>query len=822
MRTLNILVVAAGFFVISERASAQGHGLHEQGTCATGRANAGASSCNDGSARSDYVHPTIAARLTSRVFVGGSGVAAQTREAAVESARRGDYDKAISSLQALAQAAPSDSRVRFDLAVVLQWAGRSREATDVFESTRATEAPEYVLSAMTRAYLHQQRWTDAAALVTEGDRRFPGSTEWPLAARLVEGGAALEAGDTFAALRAYLAARQLAPDDAGLQSEVSGILVRLGAPFAAGLHAAGRDPGIEARQAAALVNQATTIPVLDPAHRFDRIDAALARLESLLADARAASPRDDGLVIRLRGDRVVALRDRERWRDVVGEVAALRQEGRPIPPYVRQAEADALLALRRPAEARTAYEDVLATDQRSRTARVGLFFALLEDEHVSAALALADAMAAEGGPKTWRGASPVPAANWDWLDAQALAANARFYVDENHDAWRRLQPLVDGAPGLSFLRSARAQIARALGWPRLADEETLIAGSLTAPDRSTEIALAETALARRRYDEARRRAAALVSLFPGDQAVERLRRSVRALDAPELRLDSQSRTEYGNATDAPGSGYDVRSTLLAPPIAERWRLKAAYDFSQATPVEGVVRRTRYGAGVEADWPDASLDATAWINRGNLDRPGGRLAGTWEIGDHLQLSGDGELYSADTPLRATFYGISANGVAVRGSYAWDSTTIVSAVLRRGWFTDGNDRVEASGFLTARVVERPDLTLELRPELGWGANTRLDAPYFNPLRSGSADMTAAARHLLWRRYERSLRHELRLTAGAFAQEGFTTRWTGSVSYEHILQLTTDSAVYCGVGYARRIYDGSPVQDLRLWINLGHRFP
>ena len=91
--------------------------------------------------------------------------------------------------------------------------------------------------------------------------------------------------------------------------------------------------------------------------------------------------------------------------------------------------------------------------------------------------------------------------------------------------------------------------------------------------------------------------------------MERLRRSIRAHDAPELRLDSQSRTEYGDATESPGSGYDVRSALLAPPIAERWRLKAAYDFSQASPVEGIVRRTRYGAGVEADWPDASLDAT---------------------------------------------------------------------------------------------------------------------------------------------------------------------------------------------------------------------
>jgi hypothetical protein len=336
------------------------------------------------------------------------------------------------------------------------------------------------------------------------------------------------------------------------------------------------------------------------------------------------------------------------------------------------------------------------------------------------------------------------------------------------------------------------------------------------------IALAEAALARKRYDEARQRTSSLVSLFPGDQAVERLRRSVRAHDAPELRLDSQSRTEYGEAADSPGSGYDVRSALLAPPIAERWRLKAAYEFSQASPIEGVVRRIRYGAGVEADWPDASLDATVWINRGSLDRASARVAGTWEIGDHLQVEGSGARYSPDTPLRATYYGIFADGGAVRVSYAWDSATIASASLRRWWFTDGNDRVEASGFLRARVVERPGLSIELRPELWWGANTRLDAPYFNPHRSTSADLSAAARHLLWRWYERSLGHELRLTAGAVAQEANPTLWTGSATYEQILQLTTDSALYYGLGYARRVYDGLPVEDLRVWINLGHRFP
>jgi biofilm PGA synthesis protein PgaA len=629
---------------------------------------------------------------------------------------------------------------------------------------------------------------------------------------MVKGDEAVASGDNFAALRAYLHAAQLAPDDAGIAREASGILVRLGAPFAAGLQTPARDVGIEAAQAAALV---TAAEAADPLVRFKQTDEALTRIDALLAEAAAAKPRDAGLLLRLRRDRVIGLRDRGHWTATVEAVAVLRQEGSAIPPYVRHAEADALLALRHPGEAATAYNEVLAADRSLRTARVGLFFALLEQEKIDEALALVDAMAAEGGPK--RGTS----ANWEWLDAQLLAATARYYAGQPRDAWRRLQPLVQGAPALGFLRSAKAQIAAAEGWPRLADEEAHIAATLSPPNRSTEIALAEAALSRRRFDEAESRTAALVTLYPEDQAVERLRGEMHSHDAVEVRVESETRSEHGSASAAPGSGYDVRTSLFSPPLAERWRLRAGYEYSEASPVEGVVRRARYGAGVEAAWPDATLEATAWMNSGTLDRAGGEVGAAWEIGDHLQLSGKGERYAAETPLRATFYGISSDGGSGQVAYSWDSSTAIAASVRRLWFTDGNDRLEASTHLVARVVERPELTVDIRPELWWGSNTRPDAPYFNPKQSASADAGVAVRHLLWRRYERSLYQELRLSAGAFVQQSYPTHWTGSLGYEQALRLTTDATLYYGVGWARRVYDGDPVGDLRFYVNLGHRF-
>ena len=470
--------------------------------------------------------------LVAAVCIGPATALAQTREEAVQAARRGEFDAAVSALRTLLAASPSDTATAFDLAVVLEWAGRAREATDVFERTGVAEPPEYVLGAMVRAYRTERRWAEAGALAAQGARRFPANPQWPLAVWMVRGDEAIASGDQFAALGAYLARGcNSRPDDAGIAREVSGILVRLGAPFGAGLQARTRDLGIEAAQAAALV---TAAEVGDPALRFQHTDEAIARIDALLADAAAAAPPDSGLMLRLRRDRVIALRDRGRWAATVEAVAALRKDGNAIPPYVRHAEADALLALRRPEDAATAYDEVLAADPSLRSARVGLFFALLEQEDIDGALALVDAMAAEGGPK--RGTS----ANWEWLDAQLLAAIARYYAGQPREAWRRLQPLVEGAPALGVPPLGEgARSRRARGWPRLADEESHIAATLAPPDRSTEIALAEAALSRKRFDEAESRTAALVTLYPEDQAVERLRRSVRAHDAVELRVESE-------------------------------------------------------------------------------------------------------------------------------------------------------------------------------------------------------------------------------------------------------------------------------------------
>jgi biofilm PGA synthesis protein PgaA len=310
----------------------------------------------------------------------------QRREAAVREARAGDMDAAIAELRAMLSAGEEDGFVAMDLATLLQQAGKPGEAVAVFEKAALAKPPDYALLAATRAYRDLHRYGDAEKLARQGLKRFPDQTVWPLLLSLVltdasrpkealavlsqpaakhappierllaEGYAWRRAGDPYKALSAYTDALKLAPANEEARDAAASLLQAQGGPFGAASLAGTTEP-YAPDQAAAMVRWGTQIRPADPAHRFDITDAAIARLDKLLAalpppPAAAAERR------RLRLDRMVALRDRFRMQQVVAEGQALRSEG-PLPPYAEEAYADALLYLRQPEEARAAYRRIL-------------------------------------------------------------------------------------------------------------------------------------------------------------------------------------------------------------------------------------------------------------------------------------------------------------------------------------------------------------------------------------------------------------------------------------------------------------------------------
>lgn len=631
-----------------------------------------------------------------------------------------------------------------------------------------------------------------------------------------EARAARAAGDRFAALRAYGEVRRLDPQHPGLGDAMADVLRQLGAPYAAAdVHQS--TFALQAHQAALRVRWGEQIWSRDPAQRFTGTDAALAEIDRLLVAAAAGGVPADA-VLQLRRDRVVALRQRERWTEVVAATARMRDENHPLPAYVRHAEADALLALRRPEEARNAYKEVLQADPANRDARIGLFYSEVECEDFDAAFATVDRLAAEGQP--FRGPAPGTP-DVDWFDARILAAMARSYADMQAEAWSRLKPLADAAPAVAYLRNNVASVAAARGWARKAEEETLIAASLAPDDRGIQVSLGESALRTRDWPGARRRAEALMKEAPGDAAVQRLDRDVRLHGMNELRVELTGRRETGGSNAAPGDGYDFISRLYSRPIAEHWRLLAGAEHHSARPVEGYVLRNRTGLGAEYRVRDVTIEGIVWNNTGTLSRDGARASGEWNLSDHWSLGAEAERFAADVPLRALYYGTTADAVGMSAGYAWHESRSVYAGIRRLDFSDGNERTMGRVAYAEKIVDRPGLDVTLRPEVYASENTLRTAPYFNPVNDLSYALGVDIEHVLSRFYERSLTQRLVLTAAGYKQSGYASAPTGSVRYEQVWRPDVYTEVRYGVESAHRVYDGAGLTAWTGFVTLGYRF-
>ena len=391
----------------------------------------------------------------------------------------------------------------------------------------------------------------------------------------------------------------------------------------------------------------------------------------------------------------------------------------------------------------------------------------------------------------------------------------------NSEAWKRLQPLAAGAPGIGHLRSALGSVAADRGWPRRADEEIEIAAELAPEDRGIQLALADSRLRRKHFDEARERTEQLQLLYPNDVAVRRSVEDVAAAQAVELVVDTQVTNETGNAANRPGSEYNLNTRLYLPHFAERWRPFTAFDYSSAKPPEGFVDRIRYGAGAQAQWSDFTLEAIAWNNTGKLSRGGATLSGAWEPTDQWSFSGAGELFSAETPLRAVLHGITANSVSFRTTYSRNELLSISGGVGFQPFSDGNNRLQANLSLVHRIVDRPHIKLNLHPEVYASHNTRFDAPYFNPEHDTSANLAAEIDHIVWRRYEHSFRQSLTIGAGPYWEAHFRPDWIGQISYRQAFEFHPGLEFRYGVDLARRVYDGQSVHDLGIVVSLDKRF-
>ncbi|MFZ1218387.1 MAG: poly-beta-1,6 N-acetyl-D-glucosamine export porin PgaA, partial [Chthoniobacterales bacterium] len=524
----------------------------------------------------------------------------------------------------------------------------------------------------------------------------------------------------------------------------------------------------------------------------------------------------------------LALRNRERWTDAMLGAEALRTDGDTVPAYVREAEADALLALRRPEEARRGYEEVLRGDPTVREAQIGRFFALVEEENLSAAIDQADEIVGLEKPGVREPKQVGLNPNDKWLEAKVLSAEARSFADMPGAAWNMMLPLAENAPANIELRRVLGDVAGARSWPRRSAEEIEIALSLAPENKATRISLVESDMRRRHWTQAQFRIAELAAIYPNDVHVLRTQTDLRAHNSFEFQTEFHINKEYGgNSSDtnpnanSPGSGTDWTARLYSPPVAESWRFLGAWEHHTAHTTDGQALRYRFGAGAELALPDLTMELIGWSNQGDISQPGASLAVAWVPTDHWRFDLGAEYFAGDTPLRAVLNDITANSGSIGVTYAWHESRSLALGVSGYDFSDGNRRAAAHLNFAQKVVDIPHFDLTLRPEIYASTNTSNAGPYFSPSRDLSGALTCDAEHVIWRRYERSFGHRLAVTGGAYWQEDFGTSWIGSILYEQVFQYNPWLELRWGVIRKRAVYDGAQTPSTEGFVRFNVRF-
>jgi biofilm PGA synthesis protein PgaA len=759
------------------------------------------------------------------------------REQAVVRARAGDTGPALQALRELYARSP-DPKTLQDLITVAHWHGDDALASELSGRLDLSRTPLYALKAAAQALRNHKRFGPAQEAFSVCAERAPhelscqlgaaltraelGQTEPALAQlaaltvrhpRSAQVQAALGyahrlAGDWAAAAAAYQAAAERAPQQSEYLRLAVLSLLDLGAPRRAEVLAA-RDPAAltaaeQARLQAALAAQAVRwgeLPASRPAARFARTDRAL---EALTANQEQL--KDDATRQRMRLDRLVALRQRERMDEVINEYQALRAEHVQLPAYALNAIADAYLGLREPEAAIELYRQSLKIQPRQLDPQLALVFAYAEAQRLDEAFALADELAAAEAP--FEGGAP----NYDKLYAQTLAGLMRSYADMHPQALARLEPLVQAAPLAADARTTLANVYRWRGWPRRAQEEFRIALSSQSDHLEAQLGLASTWLDLHQERRAGEIIAGLEEHYPGNRQVQRVAAAWQRERGWHLSSGFSGARSSGSALAS--REWALQNRLESPLLTPRLRAFAWQHsgYGELSGPDGELHRLGAGLIYRFDGLDVYGGVHGDVSTGG--RSGAAFGAAWAADDHWRWSAAFDSNTAAIPWQAWEAGITAHQWQLGMGYRWSELRRLDLSARTLDFSDGNRRQALGATLLQRLYTRPHFRLDGELSLQTSRNSASSTVYFNPASDVSFGAGLLTEWVGWQRYERAFIQRLRAGAGSYWQEAFGSAPVYTLGYEHEWKRSERFSLRYGLSWSSNVYDGEREQRTGLF--------
>ena len=720
---------------------------------------------------------------------------------AVENARAGRFDSAIAVLQRLVQEQPQRATFRHDLIAVLSWAERHAEALDASRSLAlGFQVPDYVLAAIGKSALGANQPQRAEQAYRALSQRRPEDTD---AARGLA--SARTAGERAPAIpeERPLAEPVAQPDPA--KTEIA-------------LLAAAQVRNAEhIREAQAVLNMNFTLG------RYRLADAALAKNAALIVQAKAAN--ETSVLLRLRRDRIVALRDRGLNQQAIEAFQVLDGEESATPSYVLAAAAEASLNQRLPEQAIKLYTRALQTDPKNAVWLSGLMYAELEAENFPAAERLVDRQLSETGNAP---------------SARRIQALILRFADRLNDAQAVTQMLAGERPSDAGIWLEQADLFMRRGLPRAAAERYRAVLSNEPRNIKARVGLAEALWAQGALTEAGVLIEQLDTEASEHPGVQRLQRAWQRKARPQV--ISAVTQGFGQAQVSGNDDMVWDSTFFTGQSEAGLRGFMNHHLARATFNGLSASHERVGLGVE--WTARDIQGSVEVAR---DLRNGQdtswAAGlSWQLNDHFSLRARHESQTNDFPLKArlpdaqSYLGsptyLHADKKLLGAAYRWNEGRRVAADFASQDFNDSNRRESLSVSWFERLYSGYGRTLDLQTAGYTSTNTLRNAFYFNPRHDIAVSATLTGDWLTWRRYERSFNQRLALTLGSYKQISEAEQgqifsrvrygWNDfqEIRYEHEWQLGPDFSSRYGVGARRFPYDGVNETKSFLYLFLNWR--
>jgi biofilm PGA synthesis protein PgaA len=788
------------------------------------------------------------------------------RRHAIELARAGKYDQALAILKQLRAKYPSDVTETMDYIAVSGWAGHDKDATTTYEKIQKSAMPDYVLEAVAHSYRNQHQPKQALDVYRRGLKQDPRNEVFAagevrclddmgqygegvsrakaftaeygghLEVLLAGGEAANFDDEAVEALNFYVRADDISPRNNEAMRGLIHAEDRAGAPDLA-MKNATKHPGLmKADELNAIVGDQDSQLVrwgpLEPeneATRYAATDEAISTLNQHINEWSAKNdPSVYPNILRARFDRMIALRDRARWQDVINEYNDLVGQGVEIPAFALEPVGEAYLALRQPEVARDIFLKVLQSEPNDFESRRLLAYAYLECEQYDEAYATIDKLREDEPQWVYLKGEPERQPNANRAMVELDSGALRSYADELDAADAKITPVVEAAPYDARNRAAAGNIDLMRGWPRKALEQFEIGKSIQdGHDVANETGIAMANLELQNFEEAENGVNSLMQRFPENPDVQRAKRELDVHNMAELDAHAgyQFAPSEGDVNNPNGQGFDVGAELYSSPIDFNWRLFAGEDFfhEHEPEQEGILDYSRTNAGAEYRNGDVTTSGGVSYNRFDSgERVGAFGKGEYTFNDMWSAGIAAELFSADTPLRALNAGVTADNYEVNGKWRGSESESVTFSANAMPFSDGNFRTGQDAEYIRRLYTDDQYQLDFEGNAASQQNSKNEArSYYNP----SLDFTALAglrgTQNLYRHYETLWDHSLLAMAGVYAQQNYNASPAWTIRYEHRLHYDDTLNAGVGVNYTHQDYDGSAEDAVSLTMDVVERF-